>query len=306
MRHIPVMVNEVLEYLDIHEGMTVIDATAGAGGHTAALMEQVGEHGRVCAIDSDSDAVRWLESRFAREGAIGKLTIVHGNFRFLTKIIQERFLTPIDRIFFDLGPSFDQLTDQGRGFSFFDKESFDMRFSKGKIGPYGVLRPTAAEVVHTISARELERIFHTYGDDPDASLHARALVEARTRESILSSEACAQILWRATPRARRAKGPGSTHPATQAMQALRIYVNDEYENVRQGLISAREVLAPRGRCAVITFHSGEDRIVKHLFRRWDHEGHGELLTPKGVGGSNAEQHLNPRARSATLRVFEKK
>jgi len=329
MYHIPVMVREVLEYLDIKPGMNTVDATAGRGGHLETILEKTGERGKVLGIETDPTAYGYLQKKFGGDIAQERLQLVHGNFRFLRDIVADLFPHPIHRILFDLGASLDQLQDRGRGFSFSDEGGLDMRFSQGARGKYFFDSKPAREVLNSFPEAKLREIFRRSGETQFAKEYAGAVGEYRRTKGITTAAEFAQILWYARQsHARRAKVSDridptrmhttgapeqgkhkywwGLHPATRAFQALRIFVNQEYVSLRLGLMAALAVLEPSGRCAVISFHSGEDRIAKRFMERAMQQGEITLAAKKPIMPSPGEVRQNPHARSARMRIFEKK
>ena len=294
--HEPVLLREILDQLNPQPGQNFIDGTFGGGGHGLAILERIRPKGKLAGIDWDRNAV---------QAASGQdLILINDNYRNL-KAIYERLkrthgLGEISGILLDLGLSSDQLSDDDRGFSFTSVDSLDMRFDTASAGP------TAADIVNTASERELARILTDCGEEPLAGLIAKAIIKERQKgEGIRSAAKLVQLisdLYR-----RKFRQPSRRNPATRTLQALRIFVNDEFGNIRTALPQALELLRPGGRLAVISFHSGEDRLVKNFFRdlaKTD-EPKIKLITKKPIIAAPDEVQANPRARSAKLRVVEK-
>jgi 16S rRNA (cytosine1402-N4)-methyltransferase len=286
--HLPVLLEQVLEYLSPKEGESYLDLTGGYGGHASAVLEQTKNPKGSVLVDRDSNAIAELEKRFAGQG-IGLI-----NADFLTasqrlKAEGKRF----DLILADLGVSSPHLNQASRGFSLKADGPLDMRMDQSQ-------SLTAEQVVNTYSAEELTDILKRYGEEPKARQIASLIVNNRP---VTSTSELANIVAKAWP------GHSKVHPATRTFQALRIAVNDELELLRKSLpIWMDDLLAPGGRIAIISFHSLEDRIVKQAFQekagdRYD--ANLSLLTKKPVVGSEHELVSNPRARSAKLRAAAK-
>lgn len=295
--HEPVMVNEVVElFLPLTEGV-VIDATFGGGGHAAALLRDLADGIEVIGIDRDPDAL-------ANAGRHDRLTLAEGNFGDIDVILDKLGIGRITGALFDLGVSSHQLDVAERGFSFRASGPLDMR-----MGPD--TSATAEDLVNDLPVAELARIIGRFGEERFAGRVARAIVAARP---IRTTEQLADIVKNAIPAATRRTGG---HPARRTFQALRIAVNDELTAVEDGVGAALDRLAPGGRCAVISYHSLEDRIVKNLFRsRTERDIPPGLpvepepapfrnLTRRGLVPTEAEIAANPRARSARLRAIER-
>ena len=305
--HQPVLLNEVLDLLQVKEGGTYVDGTAGCGGHTGGLLRRIGPCGRVLALDRDPRAVERLRASPAM--AAKNCMVEHGNYAELGSIARRHGITGIDGLLLDLGVSSEQLDDPARGFSFMADGPLDMRmdFSRGE---------TAADLVNGSSEQELVDMLRELGEEPRARHVAKAIVATRRAGPIETTAQLAALVAAATGGRR-----GRIHPATRVFQGLRIRVNQELDGLRLGLDQGLDLLRPGGRMAVIAFHSLEDRIVKRFFAvhagRWEslQEGGrrwvGQLpeitrVTRKAVRPDAAEVRRNPRARSARLRVGERK
>ncbi len=302
--HVPVLLREVLHYLQPRAGGIYIDATIGGGGHAEAILEASAPDGRLLGLDADPDALERSRRRLHRFGR--RVVLVHANFDRLQPIAERHGFVPADGVLMDLGVSWDQLADPARGFSFLRPGPLDMRMDPS-------LPHTAADLVNTLDEEDLARLIRAYGEEPRARRIARAIVRARP---IATTTELADLVARVVPRR-----PGQRlHPATRVFQALRIAVNDELGALERALPQALAVLRPGGRLAVITFHSLEDRIVKHFFRRESqdcicpprqpvctcgHKAQVRILTRRPVVPTQEEVQANPRARSAKLRVVEK-
>ncbi len=301
--HIPVLSKEVLEILNLQKGEHAIDCTAGEGGHARAMAEAVGEQGKVLALDWDEDSLNRLQEtmRVHYPNEAKRMIFTHGNFAYLQQLATQNDFGSADAILFDLGFSSTQLEETGRGLSFQKDEPLDMRFDT-----HDDLLFTAAQLLAQTSQKELERIFHEYGEERYARSIAQHIIESRKKEPIYTTGQLVARIQEAIPyRSAHPRIPGRhIHFATRTFQALRIAVNHELENLQEGLQGA-EAIAKKdgGRVAVISFHSLEDRIVKYTFRAWKEAGCGEILTKKPLQATTEETNQNPRARSAKLRAF---
>ena len=278
-QHEPVLAEAVIEALRPCLAGLVIDGTAGLGGHTQALLDAGAT--RVLSIDLDPDAVRWLATRFQGDRRVQP---VHASYADLPSPLGSQ---PAAAVLLDLGVSSRQLGAAERGFSFRLEGPLDMRFDCTRGTP-------AAQLVNRLPEAELAALLREFGEERRARSVARRIVSNRP---IQSTTRLARVVASAFPGRRR------LHPATRTFQALRIATNQELDSLSQGLDGARRALDDDGRMAVIAFHSLEDRIVKHTFRKWAREGHGEVLTRRPIRPDRVESQRNPRARSARLRVF---
>ncbi|NQT51864.1 16S rRNA (cytosine(1402)-N(4))-methyltransferase RsmH [bacterium] len=284
--HTPVLLAEVLELLHPEPGERVIDATVGCGGHSAALIARILPGGRLLGIDRDAEALALARERLAP--FLHAVELVQANFADLPRVVADTGFGPADCVLFDLGVSSLQLDQAARGFGFGEDGPLDMRMD-----PSG--GPTASGVLRRSSEGELERMLRDYGDERFARRIARAIVHERGR--LRTTGDLARLVERVVPRRER-----RIHPATRTFQALRVVVNAEYEALEHALASLPQWLAPGGRVAAISFHSGEDRRVKHTFRAYRQDGVLDVLTRKPVRPAEAEVEANPRARSSRLRA----
>jgi len=294
--HRPVLLKEVLDHLQPGRGGVFVDGTLGLGGHAEAILEAGAGRVRLIGFEWDDEAAARAEARLAPFGPA--VTVVRGSYADLGPALDKLGVRAVDGLLLDLGVSSLQFDDASRGFSFSKDGPLDMRMSR-RAGP------TAAALLSTLGERELEPIFRRYGEEPRARAIARALGRLkgarspRERGPLESTRALATLV------ARYARG-GRIHPATRVFQALRIAVNDELGNLQRALgIADKYLAAPGGRIAVISFHSLEDRIVKHAFRDGAKEGRWRLVTRKPVRPGPDEVRENPRSRSAKLRVAER-
>ena len=288
--HTPVMVAEVLEHLAPERGGVFIDCTVGLGGHARALLEAGAS--RVIGLDRDPSALE--RSRDALAAFSAQVELVHSDYRELPALLDARGISGVDGVLADLGVSSLQLDAPGRGFSFRRDDELDMRMdtSQGR---------TAAEMLAAADEQTLADVIYTLGEERHARRVARAILSARSQAPITTTGRLADVVRRAIPR----KGYSRIDPATRTFQAIRIWVNRELEGLDDFLVRAAGRLNPGGRMAVITFHSLEDRIVKHTFRALQSEGHVTIRTKRPVIPAALEVDSNARARSAKLRAIEK-
>jgi 16S rRNA (cytosine1402-N4)-methyltransferase len=284
------MVAEVLEHLAPGRGGIFVDCTEGLGGHTRALIGAGAS--RVIGIDRDLEALG--RAREALRDVIDRADLVHGDYRRLDEVLNERGIGQVDGVLADLGVSSLQLDAVGRGFSFRRDEPLDMRMdaSSGR---------TAAEMLAAVDEKTLADVIYEYGEERHARRVARAIAAASRAGRIETTGQLAQIVRGAIPR----KGYSRVDPATRTFQAIRIWVNQELEGLGDFLAVAAARLAPGGRMAVLTFHSLEDRIVKHTLRALQAAGAVTIRTKRPIVPSEAEIERNPRARSAKLRAAER-
>lgn len=294
--HESVLLQSALNYLNVENEKWYIDATLGGGGHTIEIAKA---GGRVIAVDQDIVAIERVKSRLAKEHKEikARITLVHCNFadigNQIDKVHKQTELAEakISGVLFDLGLSSDQLNDPVRGFSFLKKGPLDMRMDQtGKL--------TAAEIVNTWSEKDLLELFRQAADEPMAGKFAKEIVVRRGKVKFETTEDLANFI------ASLVKGRAKIHPATRVFQALRIAVNQEFPTLMLGLQAAWKKLKVGGRLVVISFHSGEDRVVKHFFSYQQTMG-AKLLTIKPVAPDRKEIFRNPRSRSAKLRAIEK-
>ena len=296
--HIPALLTESLDGLDIRPDGTYVDVTFGGGGHSRAILERLGENGRLIAFDQDEDAFRNIidDPRFI---------LVKSNFRFLKNFLRFLDVDEVDGILADLGVSFYHFDEASRGFSFRADGQLDMRMnSQSTI--------TAAHILNNYQEQELANIFFLYGELKNARKIAQAVVRARGQKEIVSISDFLEIMKPFTPREKENK------VLALAFQALRIEVNDELKALEEMLTQGLEMLAEGGRFCVISYHSLEDRLVKNFFRAGNFDGKAEkdfygnvdtpfdLVNRKVIVASDEEQEANPRSRSAKLRIAEKK
>jgi len=288
--HLPILVQEVVQFLVTDPEGIYVDATLGGGGHAEAILCSLSEKGRLIGIDRDPEAIAYAKSRLSHFGE--KIHIIHGEFGALETILQSLNLNQVHGIFFDLGISSHQIDSPERGFSYRMDGPLDMRmnFHTGM---------TAKEVVNTYSEETLANLFFRYGEERQARRIARAIVQFRKRQPIERTSQLAGIIQRVIPARWWVK------TASRVFQALRIEVNNELSELQKGLIQGAKSLYPKGRMVVLSYHSLEDRMVKQFFRK-DSPVPFQELTRKVVKPSREEQLQNSRARSARLRAGERK
>ena len=291
--HTSVLFAECLEALAVTASDVVVDATVGGAGHFAALASALGNEGTLVGIDADADAI--ARGREATKESVARVELVEDNFRNLGTILDMLQLPQIDKSLFDLGWSGFQLT-RGRGFSFKVDEPLYMTYGD----PHAAGTVTAEDIVNGYGEEELANLIYELGEERFSRGIAGSIVNARRRTRITTTGALVHAIEAGVPVFYK---KGKIHPATKTFQALRIAVNDEYGAIREGVESAIARTREGGRIAVITFHSGEDRIVKQLFRDAAKQGLGGLYTKKPIAPTREELLQNPRARSSKLRVF---
>ncbi len=323
--HIPVLLNEVIEILDPQPGEFFIDGTIGSGGHSSEILKKIGPTGKLLGIDWDKDAIENFELNLKpKTYKLKAIKMVHGNYADLPEILsaqggsasggKKQNLPKANGLILDLGFSSEQLesgkpayanlrfangfgkarASAGKGFSFQKDEILDMRYNSES----GNL--TAAEVLNQFSEKELADIFYKYGEERLSRRIAKKIIEERKKERILTTFDLVGIIKKAVPRSYER---GRLHPATRVFQALRIYVNRELENLEAVLKNLEKIVKNRGRVAIISFHSLEDRMVKNYFRQMEKEGRGKILTKKPIRPTNSEVINNHRSRSAKLRAI---
>ena len=307
-RHIPVMLSEVVDYLHCQPGKTYLDGTLGGAGHTTAILDRIHPHGCLIGIDQDLDAIE--NAKTVLQQAKTATHLFHGNYSQFPEFLTRLNIPAVDGMLLDLGISLHQLESSGRGFSFKYQEPLDMRMDVRS----GI---RAEELVNTLDEKKLTHIFKTYGEERWARQIARRIGIVRQKTAISTSLQLADIVSETIPRAKWKPG---RHPATRVFMALRIVVNHELDRLRQFMNMFADYLKPGGRVCVLTFHSLEDRIVKHGFKTLEKactcppdfpkcvcqkKSQIRVLTKKGLRPTEEEISLNPMARSTTLRVAEK-
>lgn len=307
--HKSVLLQEVVQFLDPKPGQVYIDATIGFGGHSFEILECISPSGKLLGIDQDEEALVWLGANL--KDKYPNLTLKKANFYDIKKVARENGHKNANGIVADIGVSSYQLDQPIRGFSFKNEGSLDMRMDKDQ-------DLTAAEIINTYSEQDLTDIFSKYGEERLSKTIAREIVRERAEKPFKTTLELS-LLVQSIYDKKGLKGL-KIHPATRTFQALRIEVNNELESLKMFLPQALDLLAKKGRLAVITFHSLEDRIVKDFFQKeakecicppdypvckCGHEAKIKILTKKPVLATEKEINENPRARSAKLRVIEK-
>ncbi|HLF17317.1 MAG TPA: 16S rRNA (cytosine(1402)-N(4))-methyltransferase RsmH [Candidatus Omnitrophota bacterium] len=291
--HVPVMVEEVVQYLQPQVNGTYVDATLGLGGHAEAILQRIGIRGRLVGIDRDEHSL--LMARRNLTGYEHQCQFVHESFRNIDKVLKEQHLDKVNGILLDLGISSFQLEDESRGFSFQKEGPLDMRMNQQS-------RITAYDLINSLSEHEIAKILREYGEERWHLRIARNIVRQRALSPIRTTDDLKQIVVKSMPPHQRHQ---KIHPATRTFQAFRIAVNRELEEVETAIDKCMEHLAPGGRLVVISFHSLEDRIVKQKFRLFARMGLARMLTKKPLRPQEEEIEQNSRARSARLRAVER-
>lgn len=308
--HIPVLLNEVIKFLDPKSNQNFVDCTLGAGGHTIEILKKTAPRGRVLGIDMDVNAILVAKQKVLKAGIeSSRLIATRGNYRDLKDVVLQNNFKNISGILVDLGFSSMEIEDPKKGFSFQTDAPLDMR--------YGEEGETAAEILNRSTERELERIFREYGEEKFAKRIAKKICEVRKNASVDTTFKLVEAISEVVPKNLQ---HGRIHFATKVFQALRIATNHELENLTEVLPIALELLPPGGRLAIISFHSLEDRIVKQYFKKESsgcvcpksipvcncgHKAILKILNKKPIVPSEEEATQNPRSRSAKLRVVEK-
>lgn len=302
--HISVLLNKCIEGLNINPNGIYVDGTAGGGGHSAEILKKL-DCGKLISIDRDPDAITTISERFKNEP---NSIIVNGCFGDMKKLLNDRGIYQVDGVLLDIGVSSHQLDTDERGFSFHKDAPLDMRMSQSGT--------SAEDLVNDLSYEELRDIIYRYGEDKFAPSIAKGIVKAREEERITTTLQLAEIIKNSVPQKVRREG----HPARKTFQALRIEVNGELTQLENGLDEAFEMLSPKGRLAVISFHSLEDRIVKQKMASWckgctcpkdfpvcvcGNVPKAKLVNRKPIEATQEELDKNPRSRSAKLRICEK-
>jgi 16S rRNA (cytosine1402-N4)-methyltransferase len=309
--HIPVMLGEVIANLQVKKGDYCIDGTLGAMGYTKRLLTEVGKNGKVLSLDLDEKAIAEA-SKIKIEKSLDNLIIEHSNFKNIKEVVEKHFSLQqkFNCIVVDLGLSSDQLYDKERTFSFQSEAPLDMAFSKTELND-------TQKIINSYPQKELERIIKEYGEERFAKSISINIVKERKTKAIKTGQDLQALIAKTVP---KRFWPKNVNVATKTFQALRIATNEELKNLKEFLPSAIELLKPQGRLAVVSFHSLEDRIVKHYFKQetkdcicppqapicvCGHKAKIKITTPKGITVSEEELQRNPRARSARLRIAQK-
>lgn len=298
--HRPVLLDKILRALDPQPGMTIVDCTVGWAGHSAALSERVGPSGVLIGLDMDADN---LPKARARLEAIGHpFHLHHANFAGLQQVLAEHGIAEVDALIADLGMSSMQVDDASRGFSYRRDGALDMRMDRTR-------GRTAAELLATIERDELAVALRELGDETNADRIADAIVQSRASAVISTTQQLADVIRQATAqqdwRLHPTAGKWNLHPAARTFQALRILVNRELANLENLLRILPAILKPGGQAAIISFHSGEDRLVKAAFRKGMERAVYDHANLEPIRAAFSERTQNPRSRSAKLRIVKK-
>jgi 16S rRNA (cytosine1402-N4)-methyltransferase len=305
--HRTVLLHEAVESLSLQKDDVVVDGTLGGAGHALAIVKQLGIGGTLIGVDADSDAVSRARDVLAEAlptsgdalpvsltGNGPTVLLLNDNFRNLKAALDVHSISKVNKVLLDLGWSTFQLAG-GRGFSFMSDEPLSMAYSHQQSF-------TAETIVNDWQQESIEDVLRGFGDERYAKRIAERIVRERASRRIKTAKELAEIVKAAVPSAYRY---GKLHPATKTFQALRIAVNDEFGALQEGMEAAWDLLQHNGRLAIISFHSSEDRIVKHRFAKWARDNEGALVNRKPIVPSDEELRANPRARSAKLRVIQK-
>lgn len=290
MSHIPVLKEEVLEYLNVRSNENYIDGTVGFGGHTEAILERNAPNGKVLGIEWDTTLYEKLKQKRHE-----RLILVNDSYRNLKNIVESNKFGKVSGILLDLGFSSWHIDSSKRGFTFRKDEPLDMRFNEKNA-------LTAYEIINGWPKEEIEKILLTFGEERFARNITKSIIDHRKKEKIKTTFQLAEVVKTGVPRRFHFS---RIHPATKTFQALRIVVNRELENINQVLPQALDVLKKKGVIAVVSFHSLEDRIIKNFFRDNEQSKKLKVLTKKPIMAQEEEINKNPRSRSAKLRVAQK-
>ncbi len=293
--HTPVMLREVLEYLDLKPGKVIVDATLGTAGHSENILERILPGGGLIGIDRDEESLSIARERLSKFGFAAKF--IHGNFVDLDTLLENLKVSKVDGVLFDLGISSVQLQDTGRGFSFQREGPLDMRMDKDSY-------VSAYDLVNNLNEEELSTLLWNFGEERWHNRIARILVQEREKHPITTTLELADIVARSIP-SRYRYHHYRIHPATRTFQAVRIAVNRELEILESAVNKAIAILNKKARICVISFHSLEDRVIKFAFRRAEADGLINIVTPKPLTPAQSEVVANPASRSSKLRVAER-
>lgn len=286
------MKNEIINYLNLAEGKTIVDCTIGAAGHAEAILDIIGPNGFLLGIDCDTEALAIANEKLSGHKNV---KLIHGNFREVADVFNNLGIRNIDGVMFDLGVSSMQLDNPGRGFSIRFDAPLDMRMDK-------TIPLSAYDLVNNLNEEELNSVLINFGQERWHNRIARRLVSERNKAPITTTKEFAAIILKAIP---YRKEHWRIHPATRAFQALRIAVNQELDSLSSAIDNVIYFLKTGGRICIISFHSLEDRIVKEKFKYFAGKNVLKILTKKPLVPEEGEMQENPRSRSAKLRVAEK-
>lgn len=293
--HLTVLLTEAVDALNIQTDGTYIDVTLGAGGHSEEILKRLTSRHRFIGIDADSTAIEaFTQAGLPKTKA--SVELVCRNFKAINDVVTEKNCTNVRGILADLGWRMEQFSGSGKGFSFQIDEPLYMTYGDPSQYPF-----TAVDIVNDWAEEDIANVIYAYGEERQSRKIAKAIVEARQTKPIEKSMELADIIVSVVRKDRKSR----IHPATKTFQALRIAVNDEFDVLDEFISSAFDLLVDKGRLIIISFHSLEDRVVKHRFRSLADGGHGVLITKKPIVAGPAELAENPRARSAKMRIIEK-
>lgn len=292
MQHIPVMLEEIMQALQVGPGKIYLDGTVGYGGHATAILQRSTPDGVLIGLDRDPEALAAAREELSPYGE--RCHLWHRNYRDFDDVLTTEKISGLDGLLLDLGVSSVQLTTGPRGFSIQSEGPLDMRMDPDT-------EPNAADIVNRWPEKELADLFYHLGEERFSRRYARAIVAARQKQAIRTTRQLADLIAAHCPRRSR-----HLHPATRIFQALRIAVNDELGALDEFLGKCPQYLKPSGRVAILSYHSLEDRRVKQAFRQAQREGLMDVVNKKPLTPSDTETKQNPRARSAKLRVAERK
>ena len=289
--HIPVLLQEVIKFLNPQSNENFIDMTVGEGGYAMAILQYTAPLGKILGIDLDEESLKVAKENLA--AFENRAILKQGNYKDIDKIVKEVDILPVSGIVFDLGLGTFQIEDSSRGFSFLRDEPLKMTFDLGS-------EMSAEKVINESSLELLTKIFQEYGEEKNAYKIAQAIVEERKNKKITRTSELVEIIEKIVDGRRN-----RLHPATKIFQALRIYVNDELNNLKEGLEKSVKILDKDGRIAVVSYHSLEDRLVKKFYKEKEKEGVLKIITKKPITPTKVEILNNRRSRSAKLRVAQK-
>ncbi len=293
--HITVLQQEAIQALAIQNSSIIVDATLGSSGHASKIVSKLGTKGTFIGIDADNEAIE--NGREVLKSAKCRTQLIVDNFRNIDSILDLLHIENVDAVLADLGWRMEQFSGNGRGFSFQIDEPLVMTFGKPSKYPF-----VARDIVNDWEEKDIKNVLKGYGEERFAGRISRHIVEERKLHPITTTFELVSIIENAVPSFYK---NGRLHPATRTFQALRIAVNDEFDALDTFIRKAVARLKQGGRLAVISFHSTEDRIVKHLFKNFAHDQVGVIHTKRPITATREELQVNPRARSAKLRIFEK-
>jgi len=293
--HVPVMLQEVLDFLKLAPGQVIVDATLGTGGHSLEILKRITPGGRLVGIDRDENSLAICRQRLA--AFKDNTEFVHANFADLDQVLGKLGIKEVDGIVFDLGISSYQLQDAQRGFSFQEEGPLDMRLDKSSY-------ISAYDLVNNLNENEISQLLWNFGQERWHNRIAHLLVQERRNEPISTTKQLANLVMRAIPHRYR-RSYYRIHPATRTFQAVRIAVNRELEILESTVKKAVDLLRKQARICVISFHSLEDRAIKHTFRALKAEGLIEIVTSKPLTPNPGEIEANPSSRSSKFRVAER-